>query len=270
MKTVRLGLIGKDVSASTSDRIHRFLLGELGYECEYEKISARAEEFDLVVRRFLGDFDGFNVTIPYKRDIMEYLDEVVGDAFTFGAVNTVVCATRKGYNTDGAGFMLMLALAGIAVADKRVLVLGGGGAGRSTAAAIKQAGGEVYLYQRSREKLEEVCREIGVTAATSPYQGGFDIFVNATGVGMHDKVGSSPVEKEAFAGGSVAIDLIYHPAKSAFLELAEAQGLQILNGEAMLFYQAYFADCLFLGTTPSEAQAAALYQKYKEGKGERL
>ncbi len=270
MKRVRLGLVGKDVSASTSDKIHLFLLRELGCACEYEKISVDAEGFDLAARRLLGDFDGFNVTIPYKRDIMEYLDEVVGDAFEFGAVNTVVCATRKGYNTDGEGFMLMLRLAGVEVKGKKVLVLGGGGAGRSSAAAMKKAGGEVFLYQRNRSRLEETCKELGLQAVSSPNEGGYDILVNATGVGMHDTVGVSPVERGAFEGAFAAVDLIYHPKKSAFLALAEEAGLQIVNGEAMLFYQAYFADCLFLGLTPNEGQAKALYQRYEEENGGRL
>ncbi len=265
-KKLRLALVGKDVSASTSHLVHAFILGKFGYGCAYEKISVPSTEFDLAARRLLGDFDGFSVTIPYKRDIMEYLDEVVGDAFDFGAVNTVVSQTRKGYNTDGAGFTLMLRLAGVEVKGKKALVLGGGGAGRSTAAALKKAGAEVSIYQRNREKLEETCREIGVTAATSANGGGYDMLVNATGVGMHDKEGLSPVELQAFAGATVAIDLIYHPAESAFLTQAKGLGLQILNGAPMLFYQAYFADCLFLGRTPSDFEAKEFYLEYERNK----
>ncbi len=269
-KILRLGLVGKDVSASTSHRIHAFILNEFGYGCEYEKISVGQADFDLAARRLLGDFDGFNVTIPYKRDIMEYLDEVVGDAFSFGAVNTVRSATRKGYNTDGAGFMLMLRLAELEVADKRILVLGGGGAGRSTAAALKQVGAKVFVYQRSRDKLEETCRELGVAAASDPNGGGYDILVNATGVGMHDKEGLSPVEERAFEGASAAIDLIYRPAEPKFLTQAKERGLRILNGAPMLFYQAYYADCLFLGRVPRDSEAAAFYQKYENRKGETI
>ncbi len=270
-KKLRLALVGKDVSASTSHKVHAFILGKFGYGCEYEKISIPAQEFDTTVRRLLGDFDGFSVTIPYKRDIMEYLEEIVGDAFDFGAVNTVVSATRKGYNTDGAGFMLMLRLAGVEVKGKKALVLGGGGAGRSTAAALKKGGAEVFLYQRNREKLEETCRELQITPASSANSGGYDMLINATGVGMHDKEGLSPVEVEAFEGASAAIDLIYHPAESAFLTQAKGLGLQILNGAPMLFYQAYFADCLFLNETPTDDEAQAFYIEYqKETNGGRL
>ena len=260
----RLGLIGKDVSKSTSHCIHEFILQEMGVRCEYEKVSVAPDGFDLVVRRFLGDLDGFNITIPYKRDIMEYLESVEGDAFDFGAVNTVVTATRKGYNTDGAGFLLMLKRAGIAVAGKTVLVLGAGGSGRSCAAALKKAGAKVFLYRRNRVELEEICAQLGVGVATDPEQGGFDILVNCTGVGMHDKEGLSPVTDKAFNGGKVAVDLIYTPKKSEFLRIAENQGLQILNGAGMLFYQAYYADCLYLDKVPDETEAEKLYEKYLE------
>ena len=263
-KKLRLGLIGKDVSQSQSERIHAFILKELGVECEYERFSVPPTEFDNVMRRLMGDFDGFNVTIPYKRDVMEYLDEVVGDAFLYGAVNTVVTADAKGYNTDGLGFLQMLEDGGIQVQDKKILILGGGGSGRSSAMALKLAGARVYMYQRRREKLEETCRELGIAAANSAEEGGYDILVNCTGVGMHDSEGLSPVTAAAFAGAEAAIDLIYQPAESEFLRLAKAQGLKILNGAAMLFYQAYYADCLYLGITANKAQAADFYAKYTQ------
>ena len=165
-KKLRLALIGKDVSQSDSPKIHAFILSAWGYELEYEKISTDASGFDSAMRYLLGDFDGFNVTIPYKRDVMEYLDEVVGDALAFGAVNTVVPSTRSGYNTDGIGFMMMLKVHGVDVRGKSALVLGAGGAGRSTAVALKNAGAAVSLYRRNREELEETCKELGVWRRT--------------------------------------------------------------------------------------------------------
>ena len=263
-KKLRLALVGKDVSKSISGKIHTFILAQMGVECEYVYYSVPMQDFDSVMRTLMGDFDGFNVTIPYKRDVMGYLSEIKGDALDFGAVNTVVTSAQAGYNTDGAGFMLMLTAANVDVKNKKILVLGGGGSGRSTAAILKKEGADVYMYQRRREKLLETCTEIGVTPAESGEEGGFDILINCTGVGMHDSEGTSPVSAQAFQGASVAIDLIYRPKKSEFLRLAEEEGLQILNGEAMLFYQAYFADCLYLETEPNLTQAAALYLQFQQ------
>lgn len=262
VKKLRLALIGKDVSKSKSERIHKYILNEWGIACEYEQLSVSPDGLDTAMRRLLGDFDGFNVTIPYKRDVFCYMDEIVGDAFDFGAVNTVITATRTGYNTDGVGFLLMLDCAGIDVFEKRVLVLGAGGAGRSTAATLKKAGAKVYMYRRNREELQETCQQLGVQAADNPESGGYDILVNATGVGMHDTVGKSPVGAKAFDGCYAAVDLIYVPAESEFLRLARQAGKRTVNGAAMLFYQAYFSDCLYLGREPNVDEAKALYAKY--------
>jgi shikimate dehydrogenase len=263
-KKIRLGLIGKDVSKSFSERIHLFILKEWGVGCEYASFSVSPNEFDDTMRTLLGDFDGFNVTIPYKRDVFGYLEEIVGDAFACGAVNTVLCDTLQGYNTDGVGFLQMLNAANIDVKGKKVLVLGAGGSGRSSAAALKNAGAKVSMYRRNRAELEETCVGLGVTAADSPEEGGYDILVNTTGVGMHDSVGKSPVSISAFTGAEWAIDLIYRPEKSEFLRLGEQAGAKICNGKAMLFYQAYFADCMYLERKADSAEAESLYEKYKK------
>lgn len=261
-KSIRLGLIGKDVSKSNSPKIHTFILQEWGYACDYESFSVGADEFDTAMRTLLGDFDAFNITIPYKKDALEYVEQTYGDAFVCGAVNSVVCQTRAGYNTDGIGFLHMLANAGVVVAGKKVLVLGAGGSGSTSALALKNAGASVHMYRRNQTELLEVCARLGVTPTDNPYVGGYDIVINTTGVGMHDTEGKSPVGIEAFRGASWAIDLIYTPKESEFLRLAKLQGLQTLNGEAMLFYQAYFADCLYVGRTPNADEAKTLYEKF--------
>ncbi len=263
-KKLRLGLVGKDVSKSESERIHCFILSQLNVACEYENFSISKAEFDNTIRCLLGDFDGFNITIPYKRDVMEYLDDIQGDAVEFSAVNTVVSGRKTGYNTDGVGFLQMLSQAGIQTQGKTVLVLGGGGSGRSSAKALQNAGAEVFLYQRNQEKLRQTCQELRLKAATSAQveAGGFDIVVNCTGVGMHDTEGQSPVPATTFDGAEWAIDLIYTPKVSEFLRQATQKQVKTLNGESMLFYQAYYSDCIFLNIQPDGKQAALFYKKY--------
>jgi shikimate dehydrogenase len=219
-------------------------------------------DFDNAMRVLLGDFHGFNVTIPYKRDILEYLDEVDDCALSCGTVNTVVSATRTGYNTDGAGFSLMLSSAGITVKNKKILILGIGGAGRSVAVALKKMGAQVYAYRRDRNELLEACEQLGLFPVFDPETGGFEMIINCTGVGMHDTIGVSPIGERAFRGAEWAVDLIYRPKESEFLRIAKAQNLKTLNGEAMLFYQAYYADCLYLDRLASEMEAQNFYNEY--------
>ena len=262
MNKLKLALIGKDVSKSQSGIIHKFILKNFGYSCEFDCISTSADEFSDEIKRLLESYDGFSVTIPYKQSVMQYLTEPCGDAIDFNAVNTVVCKTKKGYNTDGAGILMMLKDAGVCLQDKKILILGAGGAGRSTALAFKKRGADVYLYQRTQAELEKTCAFLGVKKATELDKGGFDIVLNATGVGMHDTVGVSPVGVEVFNGAFLAIDLIYYPEESEFLRLARGAGTRVLNGASMLFYQAYFADCVYLGKEPSEEQAKKLYENF--------
>ncbi len=263
-KKLHFPLVGKHVSKSESERIHRFILSQFHVACEYENFSVTPPQFDSVIYRLLGDFDGFNVTIPYKREVMEYLNDMQGDAVLFSAVNTVNTATKTGYNTDGAGFLQMLAQAGVQLKDKTALVLGGGGSGRSSAKALQNAGAQVFLYQRNQEKLQQTCRELGLQAATKEQtqQGGFQLIVNCTGVGMHDTEGLSPVQADVFNGAEWAIDLIYTPPMSEFLRQASQKGVQTPTGASMLFYQAYYSDCIYLNRQPDGAQAISFYKKY--------
>ena len=261
-KKVKLALLGGNVSDSESPAIHTFILSAWGYVCEYECISASPEEVPAAMEKLLQKTDGFNVTIPYKKTVIPYLDALSEEAAAFDSVNTV-CG-KKGYNTDGEGFLRMLASAGIPVQGKKILVLGAGGSGRSSAAALIKAGAEVRMYQRRRELLEEVCRALGAFPADDPESGGYDILVNCTGVGMHRTEGISPVGGDLLSLCQTAVDLIYVPTKAEFLRIAESLGKKIVNGEAMLFYQAYFSDCIYLGIEPSDETAKRLFEKYKE------
>lgn len=261
----KLAVIGKDVSQSASPQIHLFIARQLGIDISYENISIPEEEFETRVGELFSAYDGFNVTIPYKLSVIPHLKCIEGDARVFGAVNTVVSRTRTGYNTDGYGFMQMLDAAGIDVADKKVLLLGAGGAGRSVAKKLADGGAQVEIFDRRIQNAVSVAEEFGgifVLEDVKPRP--VDIIINATGVGMHRTVGISPVGEEIIKHCSTAVDLIYVPAQSEFLRIAANLGKKTLNGAAMLFYQAYYSDCYYFGLTPDPVTAAKLFGKYKE------
>ena len=274
---LKLAVIGKDVSRSLSPVMHRFLLGKMGVECSYESVSIPPELFSQRAEELFSRFDCFNVTIPFKADIMPYLRAIEGDAKTFGAVNTVDARTRTGYNTDGYGFMLMLENAGIKVKGARVLVLGAGGAGRSCIYKLAQGGAQVFAYERDTQRLNRVHEELGCfTPLSRVTTQSYDVIFNCTGIGMHDtvgktpsvrtEIGESPVGEELLSGCRAAVDLIYEPVQSEFLRIASSLGKKTVNGDAMLFYQAYYSDCIYLGRTPSAAEAKEYYIAYQGGK----
>lgn len=263
MSGLKMAVIGKDVSKSLSPAIHRFILREMGYECTYEALSLTEEEFPAVAPTLFERYDAFNVTIPYKLSIQPYLHKIEGDAAVFGAVNTVDVPTMSGYNTDGIGFLLLLENADVAVKGKSVLVLGSGGVGRSVIKKLLDAGAKVYAFDLNGESLRKVHEEFPeFTPLKKVTTERYDVIVNCTGVGMHKTEGVSPVDKELLCLCDTAVDLIYVPKKSEFLRLAEEAGRKIVNGESMLFYQAYYSDCIYLKKQPSAAQAKALFEKF--------
>ena len=260
---LKMAVIGKDVSKSDSAKMHTFDMQKLGSACEYELLSVDKEHFDGAVKKLIAEYDAFNVTIPYKLDVIPYLTRIEGDARTFGAVNVV--KDRVGYNTDGVGFMLLLENNGFAPAGKKILVLGAGGAGRSVIKKLADAGADVYAYDLRTENLDEVYSEFGgFTPLHSLEPADYDMIINVTGVGMHKTEGVSPVGEEFLSRTKIACDLIYMPRKSEFLRIAESLGKPVINGEGMLFYQAYYGDCIVLGKQPQAAEAKRLFEEYKQ------
>ncbi len=262
---LKLAVVGKDVSQSASPQIHLFVAKKLGVQISYDRVSIPEEQFENRIEGLLKEYDGMNFTIPYKLTVIPHLSEVCGDAAVFGAVNTVVTATKKGYNTDGLGFMQMLNAAGVKVSGKTVLLLGAGGAGRSVAKKLIDGGARVEIYDRFMQNAQNVANEFGgitVLEQVKPHK--VDVIINATGVGMHKTEGFSPVGEDVLSLCDTAVDLIYVPAQSEFLRIAEGSGKKTLNGAPMLFYQAYYSDCYYFNLTPDPKVAAELYKEYSE------
>ena len=140
----KMAVIGKDVSKSDSAKMHTFDFHALGSACSYELLSVAKENFDEAAKKLIAEYDAFNVTIPYKLDIIPYLDRLEGDAKVFGAVNVV--KDKVGYNTDGVGFMLMLENNGIAPRGKKDPRLGRGRRG-------PQRGEKARRRRRGRVRL---------------------------------------------------------------------------------------------------------------------
>ncbi|MDE7439531.1 MAG: shikimate dehydrogenase [Clostridia bacterium] len=261
----KLAVIGKDVSKSLSPNIHKFIAEHTGNKLNYEKISIPENEFNGAIEKLFKEYDGFNVTIPYKLSIMPYLKEIAGDAELFGAVNTVRVSDMSGHNTDGLGFMLMLKNNGVEVNGKNILLLGAGGAGRSVAKKLTDNGAKVFVYDKRCESAKRLETEFsGVKAIESIDRKPYYAIINATGIGMYTTEGISPVGKDIIALCEVAVDLIYTPKKSTFLTIAENCGKRIINGEAMLFYQAYYSQCIYFEKPADEAEAKNLFLKFSE------
>ena len=221
---MRCGLLGKKLGHSYSPQIHSHL-GDYSYDL-FEKTPEELEDF---LRH--GDFTGLNVTIPYKKDVIPFCDELSDRAQKIGAVNTIVRrpdGTLIGHNTDYFGFQSMVARSGLKVVGKKVLVLGSGGASATAVAVLRELGADVVVISR---KGENNYGNLNKHTDAS-------VIVNATPVGMYPNTGVSPVELDLFPALEGVLDIVYNPSRTQLLLDAEKKGLITENGLWMLVAQA--------------------------------
>ncbi len=242
---MQYGCIGEKLGHSFSAVIH----AEIGlYDYVLRPVSQ--EEFhDFMTKR---EFLGINVTIPYKKDVIPYLDEISPVAQKMGAVNTIVRredGSLFGHNTDYFGFASMVRRSGLAVAGKKVLVLGSGGASNTVAAVLQELGAEVIIISRSGENNYSNLH-LHADAA---------VIVNTTPVGMYPNVGTSPISLDLFPNLQGVLDVVYNPARTQLLLDAEERGLVTANGLLMLVAQAKEAAEWFSGQAVSDAQIPRIH-----------
>lgn len=231
-------VIGDPIAHSQSPEIHQKIFDYLGLNHTYEKrhvLPADLEAFIEEVRK-TPEIGGFNVTIPHKTAIMQYLDEIHANAKTIGAVNTVKIEGNKlvGYNTDADGFARSLESENIMIAGKRVKMLGYGGAGKAVACALQNHGAsEVLIY--------DIQPQSGILPWDEFTSEACDILINATSVGM--KKGETPVANlNGLSPTTAVVDVIYSPPETEFLKMARELGCQTVNGMGMLVFQAIRAE----------------------------
>jgi len=220
---MKCGLLGRKLGHSYSPQIHSHL-SDYNYAL-FEKEPGELESF---LRD--GDFVGLNVTIPYKKDVIPFLDELSPVAQKLGAVNTIVRRDGKliGHNTDYFGFRSMVEKSGLSPSGKKCLVLGSGGASNTVVAVLEELGGQVIVVSRSGENnYHNLSRHADAV-----------IVVNATPVGMYPNTGVSPVDLSLFPKLEGVLDVVYNPARTQLLLDAEDRGIVSMNGLWMLVAQA--------------------------------
>lgn len=225
-------LIGEHLSHSYSPEIHSYL-----YNYNYSLKELNKDELDSFFKK--REFDGLNVTIPYKNEVIKYLDKISPEAEKIGAVNTVLNenGVLTGYNTDYFGFMEMVKKSGADVKNKSAVVVGGGGASKAVCAVLYDMGAKEVKVLAHKDNTPEKINEYTDC----------DVLVNASPVGMYPNNGISPVDLEQFKNCTSVLDLIYNPAETKLLQSAERLGKKHINGLYMLVAQAKKAAEIFTG-----------------------
>lgn len=242
------GLLGKHLGHSYSPLIHR----DLG-RYEYHLFEKKPEELAEFLKN--GDFTGLNVTMPYKKEVIPYLDELSPIAQRLGAVNTIVRRNNKliGHNTDYAGFSSMVKISGLDPKGKKVLVLGSGGASNTAVAVMQDLGANVIVVSRWGENNYQ---NLHLHADAK-------IIVNTTPVGMYPHIMRSPVNLAAFPNLEGVLDVIYNPARTQLLLDAEERDIVSMNGLWMLVAQAKESAEWFQNTTINNEKVNQIHHKLK-------
>ena len=254
---MRFGLLGEKLGHSYSPELHA-LFGDYDYEL-FEV--APGDLGDFLRER---DFQGLNVTIPYKTTVHDICEHLTEAAEAIGSVNTVVKqpdGTLLGDNTDAAGFEGMVWKSRVRVLGRKCLVLGSGGASLAVRYVLNKLGaGQVVVISRSGEdNYDNLDKHKDAS-----------VIVNTTPVGMYPKTGTAPVDLRDFPQCEGVLDIIYNPARTALIQQAEALGIPCLSGLYMLVEQARCASQVFTGKPLPAIRSKEAYSVMSRRKDNRI
>ena len=238
---LKCGLLGQKLGHSYSPAIHGMLA-----DYDYQLFEREPEQLEDFLKN--GDWDGINVTIPYKKAVLPYCAELSDTARRIGSVNTIVRlpdGSLYGDNTDAYGFESLVGKSGIDVRGKKALVLGSGGASVTVVAVLKMLGAEsVTVISRCGEDNYDNLAKYADAR----------IIANTTPVGMYPNNGQAAVDLSLFPRCEGVLDVVYNPARTALLLQAEKLGIPCAGGLYMLVAQAKRSSELFTGSSIPDSE----------------
>ncbi|MBQ6820086.1 MAG: shikimate dehydrogenase [Clostridium sp.] len=262
------GLLGEKLSHSLSPDIHNELLRLINREGAYKLFEVEKNNLKEFIEAIkLLKIKGCNVTIPYKKAVMEYIDIISDEAKSIGAINTISLKDGKlyGYNTDYFGFGYMLKVSNIDVANKIVVILGNGGASRAVLQYLLNNDVlSVYIVSRNPNYHEYNNDKIKVINYKELESIDADILVNTTPVGMYPNIDSSPVNEEIINKYSALVDIIYNPIETKFLALGKQLNKKTVGGLYMLVGQAVKAEEIWQDIDIEESVIEKIYKKIEK------
>lgn len=275
-RTSVCGLIGNPVEHTISPGIHNTLAKAGGVNLAYLPFYVEKGRLEAAVKgAFALNVLGLNVTVPYKKEVIPYLEETDALAAAMESVNTLVRTENgyKGYNTDMSGLYRAMKEDGVSLEGQEVIILGAGGVGRACAylCAMKGAA-HVYLMNRSADKAREVAAEVNERSGNSCVEAmGLDgwsalpdrkfLAIQATSVGLYPDCDRAAVEDIRFYQKlHTGYDLIYRPEETKFMRLVKEAGGRAFNGLKMLVYQGVEAFELWNNVKVTDELTKQIYE----------
>jgi shikimate dehydrogenase/3-dehydroquinate dehydratase type I len=248
-------IFGNPVKQSLSPLMHNAALKKMNIDGTY--VSFCVKDLEAAVNGVRGmDIRGISVTIPFKTDIMAYLDEVDDDALKIGAVNTLINdnGRLKGFNTDWTGLVQPLEDV-LTIKGKVFAIVGAGGTARSAIFGILQKGGIPVVLSRNAERGASLAREWGCSfyPLNEAEKVKADCLINTTPVGMTPDIGKSPIDSVILQNFQCVVDVIYHPLRTKLLQDAERAGCMTVSGLDMFVNQGAEQLRLWTGQEPPRA-----------------
>ncbi len=247
---MKYGCIAEKLGHSFSKEIHSYLA-----DYQYDLCEIAPENLDAFMKA--RDFLAINVTIPYKQDVIPYLDEISDTAKKIGAVNTIVNRDGKlyGYNTDFFGMRSLILTNKMNPCGKKALVLGTGGTSKTAVAVLEDLGAsEIY-------KVSRTARDGAITYEDAEkYHSDAEFIINTTPVGMYPKIGVSPIDLDRFSKVEAVVDAVYNPLRPKLISDALKKTIPATGGLYMLVAQAARACEFFIDTEISDEKILEVYK----------
>lgn len=275
------GVFGDPVDGNPTGVMEEAAFAACGLNYRYLTMKVTKDGFDDAMKAVRAlHMKGVNLTMPHKITVLPYLDELSEAASIIGAVNTVVVredGTLFGENTDGKGFVQALKNAGVGLSEKKIVILGAGGAAKAIAVECALAGAaSVTIVNRTSaraQELAEILKKHTKTAASfAQWNGSYavpadtDILINATSIGLHPDCDAKPdIDYDTVTSAMVVSDVVFNPADTRFLQKAAKRGAQAVNGLGMLACQGALNFTLWTGVeAPLSVMEETLRREFAE------
>ena len=238
-------VIGNPIEHSLSPKLHNYWIKENNIDAIYDKKKLNEDELKKIISEVKEEkINGINVTVPFKKAVIPFLDELSLEANETQSVNTIYLQNGKliGHNTDIAGFELAIKHSKYDINNKEIFILGAGGVVPSIIYALrKMKVSKITISNRTKEKAEDLknlFKDIEIVRWGEIIN--FDMIINATSVGLKNEDGLN-FDYSAFGPDKFFYDLIYNPRETIFLKRAKLFGNKAVNGKMMFVYQAHQA-----------------------------
>ena len=236
-------VIGNPIEHSLSPKLHNHWLKENNIDGLYDKKKIDQKDLENIISEVKKEkLHGINVTVPYKKEIIPFLDELSPEAKETQSVNTIYLqnGTTIGHNTDIAGFELAIKYAKYDISNKKIFILGAGGVAPSIIYSLKKMkASKIILSNRTKEKAESLkvlFRDIEIVDwGNNP---DFDMIINATSIGLNNE-DEIKIDFSSVGPNKFFYDVIYNPRETIFLKKAKFLGNKVENGKMMFIYQAH-------------------------------